>query len=219
LGAQVNIFSKIDVKKGRSVIAGAVAPWSLHKANALSRQHIVGWSASASRGKSRIWLLRASMPLYFAYGSNMDVERLETTRLNPEGVHSTARSLGRLSDYKLVFNKPSAYFIGAGAANIEFSTGSHIYGTLNEMPEIGLTILDKYENVNLGQYERLVVRVKNLATNSEVFATTYISRNNNDYSLKPRTGYMQHMLSGADLLPQEWLEYLKAVPVLSEQAQ
>lgn len=156
------------------------------------------------------------MAFYFAYGSNMDVERLETARLNPEGVYSTARHLGRLDDYRLVFNKPSAYFIGAGAANIEFSQGSHIYGTLNEMPDAGLTILDKYENVSLGQYERLVVRVQNYATNSTVFATTYISRSDRNNELMPRLGYMHHMLRGADVLPEEWVEYLRAVPLLPE---
>ncbi|WP_047457857.1 gamma-glutamylcyclotransferase [Rhizobium rhizogenes] len=156
------------------------------------------------------------MAFYFAYGSNMDVERLETARLNPEGVHSTARHLGRLDDYRLVFNKPSAYFIGAGAANIEFSQGSHIYGTLNEMPESGLAILDKYENVSLGQYERLVVRVQDYATNRTVFAITYISRGDRSNELMPRLGYMHHMLCGADVLPMEWVEYLRAVPVLPE---
>lgn len=156
------------------------------------------------------------MAFYFAYGSNMDVQRLETARLNPEGVHSTSRHLGRLDDYRLIFNKPSAYFVGAGAANIEFSQGSHIYGTLNEMPEAGLAILDKYENVQSGQYERLVVRIHSYATNETVFATTYISRSNTNNGLKPRLGYMRHVLGGADVLPLEWIEYLKAVPVLPE---
>ncbi len=156
------------------------------------------------------------MAFYFAYGSNMDVQRLETARLNPEGIYSTSRHLGRLDDYRLVFNKPSAYFIGAGAANIEFSQGTHLYGTLNEMPDSGLAILDKYENVSSGQYERLVVRVQHYGTNSTVYATTYISRDNNDRELMPRLGYMQHMLSGADVLPVGWVEYLKKIPVLAE---
>jgi hypothetical protein len=116
----------------------------------------------------------------------------------------------------LVFNKPSAYFVGAGAANIEFSQGSHIYGTLNEMPEAGLAILDKYENVQSGQYERLVVRIHSYATNETVFATTYISRSSTDNGLKPRLAYMRHVLGGGDVLPLEWIEYLKAVPVLPD---
>lgn len=156
------------------------------------------------------------MAFYFAYGSNMDVQRLETARLNPEGIYSTSRQLGRLDDYRLVFNKPSAYFIGAGAANIEFSQGSHLYGTLNEMPDAGLAILDTYENVSSGQYERLVVRVQHCGMNSTVYATTYISRDNNDNRLIPRLGYMQHMLSAADILPVEWVDFLKTVPVLAE---
>jgi hypothetical protein len=64
--------------------------------------------------------------------------------------------------------------------------------------------------------ERLVVCVRNFATDSEVFATTYISRNNNDNRLMPRLGYMQHVLRGADTLPAEWVEHLKAIPVLAK---
>jgi hypothetical protein len=156
------------------------------------------------------------MALYFAYGSNMDVQRLETMRLNPEGVYSTSRFLGRLDDYRLVFNKPSAYFVGAGAANIEYHQGSYLYGTLNEMTEAGLSILDKYENVQFGQYERLIANVYSYDTKETVVATAYIARNHTDDTLKPRLGYMQHVLGGADVLPLEWVEYLKAVPLLPE---
>lgn len=85
------------------------------------------------------------------------------------------------------------------------------------MPEVGLTILDKYENVSSGQYERLVVCVHHDGTNSIVYATTYISRDHNDNRLPPRIGYLDHMLAGADVLPAEWVAFLKTIPALTEQ--
>ncbi|WP_137134328.1 gamma-glutamylcyclotransferase family protein [Rhizobium sp. FKY42] len=156
------------------------------------------------------------MPFYFAYGSNMDVERLETARLNPEGIRSTRRTAGRLTGYRLTFNKPSAYFIGAGAANLEASAGAHVYGTLNEMPEAGLEILDRYENVALGQYERVSVQVEELVSGQLVDAVAYIAFNNIDDTMKPRSGYMNHLLAGRDILPADWIAYLNSIPLIAE---
>jgi gamma-glutamylcyclotransferase len=158
------------------------------------------------------------MAYYFAYGSNMDVERLEGERLNPEGIFSTSRCLGRLDGYRLLFNKPSAYFVGAGAANIELQHESYIFGTLNEMPETGLVVLDRYENVASRQYERVLVCVFNYDTNSFVEATAYISKERNDNRLRPRSGYMSHLLRGADVLPLGWIDYLKSIPTVVELA-
>jgi len=58
------------------------------------------------------------MVYYFSYGSNMSLTRLENERLKPEGAKVLSRKLARLERYELVFNEPSAYFLGAGAGNI-----------------------------------------------------------------------------------------------------
>lgn len=154
------------------------------------------------------------MIFYFAYGSNMDVDRLEKERLNKENIFSISRSLGRLDGFRLLFNKPSAYFIGAGAANIEEDADAHVYGTLNRMPETGLEVLDRFENVATGQYERLEVDVYDHASAATVRATTYVSRNHNIDGLKPRAGYMAHVLGGADVLPPDYTAWLRALPIM-----
>lgn len=156
------------------------------------------------------------MRYYFAYGSNLDVSRLETDRLNKAGISSASRELGRLDGYELVFNKPSAYFVGAGAANIQPNPEAHIFGTLNLMPEAGFDILDIYENVKTEQYERLEVDVFHVASNSMVKAITYISLKHNVDGLKPRTGYMNHILAGADVLPAAYVAYLQSLPVMPD---
>ncbi len=156
------------------------------------------------------------MPYYFAYGSNLSVTRVETDRLKPEGVTLSSRRLGRLDGYELVFNKPSAYFIGAGAGNIQRNRAASIFGTLNEMPEAGLKILDKYENVASGQYERLTVSVYDVANDSYVEAVTYIAFNNLGADLRPRRGYLAYLLEGRDVLPADYVAQLRSVPLYPE---
>lgn len=159
------------------------------------------------------------MAYYFAYGSNLSQDRLEEQRLKPEGVALTSRRLARLDGYALVFDKPSAYFIGAGAGNIKPAPSGTIYGSLNEMPEKGLLILDKYENVASGQYKRLNVSVYDVENDAMVNAVTYIAHKNLSADLKPRSGYMDFLLEGSDLLPAEYVAHLKTIPLCPEVAE
>lgn len=99
---------------------------------------------------------------YFVYGSNMDPSRLIDARLAPAGAICFERVLGRLDDWALTFDKPSAYFFGAAAANLVESAGTHVFGVLNRISPHGLEVLDHYENVASGHYERVVVQVSRL---------------------------------------------------------
>jgi gamma-glutamylcyclotransferase len=110
---------------------------------------------------------------YFAYGSNMNPERLINERLAPEGAFCRDRILGKLQGWKLVFDKPSAYFIGAAAANIKLQAESCVLGTLNLVCAKRLDILDRYENVATKQYERASVRVIRPDSGELVDAVTY----------------------------------------------
>jgi hypothetical protein len=86
------------------------------------------------------------------------------------------------------------------------------------MKAISLVLLDRYENVASRQYERVLVCVFNYDTNSFVEATAYISKERNDNRLRPRSGYMSHLLRGADVLPLGWIDYLKSIPTVVELA-
>jgi gamma-glutamylcyclotransferase len=150
---------------------------------------------------------------YFAYGSNMDPSRLMTARLLPEGIACSQRLLGRLEGWTLVFDKPSVYFPGASAANIAIDASAHVLGTLNLMPEKGLEVLDRYENVAGGHYERAIMSVHRPDCGEEVEAVTYIARNNLNGALKPRAAYLAHLLAGHDILPAAYIEKLRAIEV------
>lgn len=153
---------------------------------------------------------------YFAYGSNMNPERLITDRLAPEGVLCHQRILGRLDGWSLAFDKPSVHLTGAAAANIKPLVQAYVLGTLNLIPEQGLDVLDHYEGVATQQYERAQIRVMRPDTGAFVDAVTYIARNNLDPALKPPSSYLAHLLAGRDLLPEYYVDRLAAVSVYDE---
>lgn len=151
---------------------------------------------------------------YFAYGSNMDMARLYDARLKPRGVPVRERVLGRLSGWGLVFNKTWHRFSGGGAANIVPQEAGITYGTLNLMPSQGLDILDHYEGVAAGHYERRAVRVGMGETGEAVDAIAYVGVKELDANLIPPRFYLNHLLAGRDLLPSDYTQWLASHAVL-----
>ena len=96
---------------------------------------------------------------YFAYGSNMNPARLADDRLTPKGVALGRRVGGRLDGWRLAFDKVARSPRGAGVGNIVVAPGDVVHGTLNEMPPAGLDVLDVWEGVASGHYERRTVGV------------------------------------------------------------
>lgn len=146
----------------------------------------------------------------------MDPGRLINARLAPAGASCFERVLGRLDDWALKFDKPSAYFPGAAAANLAESSGAHVFGILNRISANGLEVLDHYENVASGQYERVIVRVFRPDADEYLSATTYVARNNLDSQLKPRAAYLNHLLAGSDILPAAYIAQLQSLPLCVE---
>jgi hypothetical protein len=99
------------------------------------------------------------MVWYFAYGSNMNPARLADQRLRERAVQMGPRIGGRLDGWRLVFNKVARQPAGAAAGNIVEAPGDVVHGTLNEMPQAGLAVLDIWEGVAGGHYDRRTVRV------------------------------------------------------------
>jgi hypothetical protein len=69
------------------------------------------------------------MPVYFAYGSNMDPRRMEARVPGARAIGP-----GRLDGYRLEFNVYSTEWEG-GAANMELDQDAHLWGVLWEVPE------------------------------------------------------------------------------------
>lgn len=151
---------------------------------------------------------------YFAYGSNMDITRLYDARLKPRGVPVNERRLGRLDGWQLLFNKTWHKFSGGGAANIVRANDAITYGTLNLMPPAGLDILDHYEGVAGGHYERRALSVFDCVAGHDVEAIAYVGINELDASLVPPRFYLDHLLAGRDLLPDDYAQWLAAHPTL-----
>lgn len=153
------------------------------------------------------------MQWYFAYGSNMNAERLFDARLKPEGVARGARIGGRLDGWRLAFNKRVRRREGAGAGNIVPATGDAVFGTLNALPLRGFEVLDRWEGVATGDYERRILTVVRLDTGDTVEAIAYVALLTSE-NLKPTRDYLGHLLAGHDLLPRTYWEKLRAVATL-----
>jgi gamma-glutamylcyclotransferase len=150
---------------------------------------------------------------YFAYGSNMNPARLVDDRLTPKGVALGRRIGGRLDGWRLAFDKVARTPKGAGAGNIVIAPGEAVHGTLNEIPPAGLDVLDVWEGVASGHYERRTVRVVRADTGETIDAVTYVALLVGE-GLRPTRGYLSHLLAGRDLLPADYWEQLRATRTL-----
>jgi gamma-glutamylcyclotransferase len=153
------------------------------------------------------------MPWYFAYGSNMDANRLFDERLVPEGVARGERIGGRLDGWRLTFDKQARTPPGAGAGNIVPAVGEIVYGTLNALPLKGFDVLDFYEGVAGGHYEQRTVAVVRTDTGQTVDAITYVALKVGA-GLRPTCAYLSCLLAGRDLLPADYWDRLRKTPTL-----
>ncbi len=156
------------------------------------------------------------MRWYFAYGSNMDADRLFEKRLKPKGVATSQRIGGRLDGWRLTFDKKvtrAGAAPGTGAGNIVPATGEVVYGTLNALPPRGFEVLDFHEGVAGGHYERRTVPVIRNDTGETVEAISYVALKIG-IDLKPTRDYLGFLLAGRDLLPADYWERLRKTPTL-----
>jgi gamma-glutamylcyclotransferase len=156
--------------------------------------------------------MEGGLTWYFAYGSNMSAERLFEERLKPEGVAMSERVAGRLDGWRLAFNKQGRV-AGTGAGNIMLAPGEAVHGTLNLLPAKGFEVLDKYEGVAGGHYERQRVRVVRGDGGAIVEAITYVALLVAE-DLRPTRAYLGHLLAGRDLLPADYFRRLSETPTL-----
>lgn len=120
---------------------------------------------------------------YFAYGSNMSLERM-TERCGTDNFVDLGKA--QLAGY-------SFYFYGQGHANIKPYASKTVEGVLWNINEECLKKLDQvegYPNV----YQRRAVKIKQQDKN--ILAQVYIVENDNSSST-PSDSYAQTVLSGA----------------------
>lgn len=143
---------------------------------------------------------------YFAYGSNMAIERLRARISSAELV-----CVAVLARHQLRFHKPSKKD-GSGKCDAAY-TGSPkdtVFGVLYSIQVNQLAELDKFEGCGFG-YERKAV-VLHSGSNEVLKAETYIATHT-DSRLRPLDWYKEHVLRGAKAvgLPSSYIAMIEAV--------
>ena len=136
--------------------------------------------------------------LYFAYGSNMDNERL-FSRIG--SAHKFDN--GTISGKKLLFNKLGQD--GTGKANLINNDGGVVFGILFKVNESDLIKLDKFE---VG-YERKTLKIKS-DNYGYITAISYLADSCTDF-ICPSKEYMDHIINGADDMSPNYINYLKSI--------
>jgi gamma-glutamylcyclotransferase len=147
--------------------------------------------------------------LYFAYGSNMDPQRMGARDVRPQ-----SRRHAILDGFTLLFNKSTIKNDREGKANIAPVPGGRVEGVLYAVTEEEMESLDRKEGVRSGDYLRAVLSV-GLDDGSRVDAIAYVAHSSKVRpGLKPTREYLGHLLAAADLLSHEYVERLKATVTL-----
>jgi len=139
---------------------------------------------------------------YFAYGVNMDRQRLELHR----AIKLLDVRLGVLENYRLVFNKVSSIRPTTGCANIIPAEGQRVLGVLYRIEESDFARMDIFEGVGSGQYHRERVLVK-AEDNNLIEAEVYVA-DETQAGLEPSIEYLESVLKGAEEagLDEEYIE-------------
>ena len=146
---------------------------------------------------------------YFAYGSNMDVKRMEK-----RGIAFSDRRAGNLLGYRLEFNKVARTNIRKGYANIVPDDSGLVEGALYEIEAILLPKLDKKEGYP-EHYLKIPVEVILHGNDQKICAITYIANPNKIRDgLKPSKEYMGYLFTCKDILSKNYFEWLQEIETL-----
>ena len=139
---------------------------------------------------------------YFAYGSNMNVNRARERKLRFINVSSAW-----LHGFNLKFNKRSRNQPVSGRANVVQRSDSLVYGVLYQLISPSeIVSMDPYEHAPI-DYRRMIVEVK--SADSTVSSWTYVANPAVlDNSLLPTRSYLDHLIAGRDYLPKTYVSKL-----------
>jgi gamma-glutamylcyclotransferase len=144
------------------------------------------------------------MTAHFAYGSNMDLTRIE------ERLHRLPQATCVcLKGYRLLFNKRAETKAGIGWANIVERPDDVVHGILYELTKEELDTLDKYEKVKEGHYRHETVSVQ-ISDGTTTTAIAYVARSEwVEDGLLPTREYLNHLLAARDYLPPDYVAALE----------
>lgn len=141
------------------------------------------------------------MPLYFAYGANMDVAAMAACcpRSRPLG-------LARLARHRFIV-------MATGHASVVRAAKADVHGLLWDLALADVSPLDRYEEVTRGLYKKAVLPVLRAGAGS-VRALVYVGSVAQEGAAKP--GYLENVISAARALglPAPYISYLETLPSL-----
>ena len=147
---------------------------------------------------------------YFAYGSNMLEERLQSPSRVPG---ATFLSVGNVRGYRLRFHKRSIDNSGKCDIVKTDSVSDVVCGVVFEVPDDQLDALNRAEGVGQGYHHDYNIPVQ-LADDTEVRMLAYVADSNAiDEALIPYTWYHRLVIAGAEQhrLPEDYITDLQAV--------
>ena len=152
-------------------------------------------------------IYRTRVVNYFAYGSNMNPERMRE-----RGALFYSRQRLILPGYGLTFNKIVST-PNAGVANIVPDENGVVEGVLYQVTLKGILNLDRYEHYP-NEYDRVILRVP-YKINQHLEIKTYIAQQHKTRDqLKPTRLYLDHLLAADDLLSENYYNQLKMLETL-----
>jgi cation transport regulator ChaC len=142
---------------------------------------------------------------YFAYGSNMDPERMrERLGRQPD------RKAATLADWMLKFNKITSRNPQEGYANIGTQDGEKVEGILYDITTEELRKMDLREGYPI-HYNRINIVVRT-EDDKEIEVITYIAQPSKvREGLRPSREYLNHLLAARELLSLNYIRKLEAI--------
>lgn len=128
--------------------------------------------------------------LYFAYGSNLALRRLRSSKRAPS---AESVAVGWMDGYRLVFDKVSKDKSGKCDCEQTGDPSDRVFGVVFRIAQADQAALDTAEGLG-GGYEKRTVQVVTAA--GTLSAATYIATRK-DPSIKPYEWYKEHVLRGA----------------------
>ncbi len=149
--------------------------------------------------------------IYFAYGSNMNFDRMQERC-------SSARFLfkAKLNGYRLVFARYSTTDC-SGSADIIYNPPAAVWGVVYHIHDDQRAELDAAEGVDVGCRKQFTVNADRDGKRSQrLKALAYVVVDKEDPHLKPSAAYKQLMVDGAIHwgLPADYIAQLEAIESL-----
>jgi gamma-glutamylcyclotransferase (GGCT)/AIG2-like uncharacterized protein YtfP len=137
------------------------------------------------------------MPLYFAYGSNMD-----GAAMRARCPHSRPLGAARLARHRFAL-------MADGYATVVRDANSTVHGVLYDLALSDAPALDRYEEVSRGLYAKVVQPVLR-ADGAPVRALVYVGNAPASAHPKPRAGYLEAVVAAASAagLPPAYVDLL-----------